>query len=86
LLTEDTGYSGDKAMQMTAYARLEQFRTDIEKLLAEKALQEPSDHHAEESETPAPNDQPGSSIEDATSDVAAKNFFQAVDDALAVLN
>jgi hypothetical protein len=72
-------------MQMTAYARLEQFRIDIEKLLAEKAPNETEDDQAEDS-GPTEMATPGSTMLDEQGDVAAKNFFQAVDDALAVLN
>jgi hypothetical protein len=76
-------------MHMTAYARLEQFRIDIEKLLAEKAQNKTEPEGTEDSHTAgvaAHANPPGSSMQDAAGNVAAKNLFQAVDDALAVLN
>lgn len=76
-------------MHMTAYARLEQFRIDIEKLLSEKAIHDENDDQCEDTEKPetvAPDGYPSSTTHDAVGDGAARNFFQAVDDALAVLN
>jgi hypothetical protein len=76
-------------MHMTAFARLEQFRIDIEKLLAEKAQTEARDDQADHCEVQgasAPDNPPGSTMQDAAGDVASSNFFKAVDDALAVLN
>jgi hypothetical protein len=65
-------------MHMTAYARLEQFRIDIEKQLAEKALHELGNDHAEEGETPkraAGDNAQESTMQDAAGSVAARNLF-----------
>ncbi|MGL4634750.1 MAG: hypothetical protein ACRCWF_02110 [Beijerinckiaceae bacterium] len=76
-------------MPTTAYARLEQFRIDIEKLMAEKEIAETNsdpETPTGEQESANPNEYPGGTAQDAAIETLGKNLFKSLDDALAVLN